>query len=141
VSKSILTRLDSTGAHDSEKFEEKNLQINDPFIQRAIAAAQDKKALDLVLLDLKKVGSFTDCFIICSGTSAPQNQAIADEIGLSLKKMQRRPNHIEGYSQAEWVLLDYADFIVHIMLPKARTFYNLERLWRDVPRTDIPEAV
>jgi ribosome-associated protein len=117
------------------------LQINDPFIQRAIAAAQDKKALDLVLLDLKKVGSFTDCFIICSGTSVPQNQAIADEIELSLKKMQRRPNHIEGYSQAEWVLLDYADFIVHIMLPKARTFYNLERLWRDVPRTDIPEAV
>lgn len=127
--------------YDFEKVEEKNLQINDPFIQRAIAAAQDKKALDLVLLDLKKVGSFTDCFIICSGTSAPQNQAIADEIEMSLKKMHRRLNHIEGYSQAEWILLDYSDFIVHIMLPKARTFYNLERLWRDVPRMDIPEAV
>ena len=127
--------------HDSEKVEEKNLQINDPFIQRAIAAAQDKKALDLVLLDLNKVGSFTDCFIICSGISAPQNQAIANEIELSLKKMQRRPNHIEGYGQAEWILLDYSDFIVHILLPKARSFYNLERLWRDVPRMDIPEAV
>jgi ribosome-associated protein len=133
--------LDSTEAYDSEKLEGKKLQINDPFVKRAIAAAQDKKALDLVLLDLKKVGSFTDCFIICSGTSAPQNQAIADEIELSLKKMHRRPNHIEGYSQAEWILLDYSDFIVHILLPKARTFYNLERLWRDVPRTDIPEAV
>ena len=70
------------------------MKINDPFMKRAIGAAQDKKALDLVLLDLKKVGSFTDYFIICSGTSAPQNQAIANEIEMSLKKMQRRPNHI-----------------------------------------------
>ena len=139
--KSILKRFDFTVTHDSEKAEEKNLQIDDPFIQRAITAAQDKKALDLVFLDLKKIGSFTDCFIICSGTSAPQNQAIADEIEMSLKKMHRRPNHIEGYNQAEWILLDYADFIVHIMLPKARTFYKLERLWRDVPRMDISEAV
>ncbi len=117
------------------------MQIIDPSIQRAITAAQDKKALDLVLLDLRKIGSFTDFFIICSGTSAPQNQAIADEIEFSLKKIQRRPNHVEGYTQAEWILMDYSDFIVHILLPKARTFYNLERLWRDVPRMDIPEAV
>ena len=116
------------------------MEIKDPFIQRVIAAAQDKKALDLVLLDLHKIGSFTDFFIICSGTSAPQNRAIADEIELRLKKMQRLPNHIEGYSQAEWILLDYSDFIVHILLPKARSFYNLERLWRDAPRMDVQES-
>ena len=117
------------------------MQINDPIIRQAVHAAQNKKALDVVLLDLKKIGSFADYFIICSGTSAPQNQAIANEIESSLKKMHRRPNHIEGYTQAEWILLDYSDFIVHIQLPKARTFYNLERLWRDAPRMDVPEAV
>ena len=113
------------------------MEITEESIKLAIAAAQDKKALDLVLLDLHKIGSFTDCFIICSGTSAPQNQAIADEIERRLKKLHRRPNHIEGYTQAEWILMDYSDFVIHILLPKTRSFYNLERLWRDAPRMDI----
>ena len=116
------------------------MEIHDQFIQLAIAAAQNKKALDLVLLDLQKFVSFTDFFIICSGTSVPQNQAIADDIELSLKKIHRFPNHIEGYRQAEWILMDYADFIVHILLPKTRAFYNLERLWRDAPRMDVRES-
>ena len=117
------------------------MEINDKFVQCAIQAAQDKKALDLTLLDVREIASFTDSFIICSGTSSPQNQAISDEIHVRLKEQGRAPNHIEGYRQAEWILMDYSDFIVHIFSPKNRAFYNLERLWRDAPRQDIAEAV
>jgi ribosome-associated protein len=117
------------------------LKIRDRYLRFAIQAAQDKKALDVTLLDLRGIASFTDNFIICSGTSAPQNQAISDEILLKLKHEGRIPNHIEGYRQAEWILMDYSDFIVHIFSPKTRAFYNLERLWREAPRTEITEAV
>jgi ribosome-associated protein len=117
------------------------LKINDKYVRYAIQAAQDKKALDLTVLDVRGIASFTDSFIICSGTSSPQNQAISDEISLRLKEQGRAANHIEGYRQAEWILMDYSDFIVHIFLPKNRAFYNLERLWRDAPRSDIAEAV
>ena len=117
------------------------MKIKDRFVQSAIQAAQEKKALDLTLLDVRGIASFTDSFIICSGTSTPQNQAISDEIYLRLKKQGRGPNHIEGYRQAEWILMDYSDFVVHIFSPKNRAFYNLERLWRDAPRHDIAEAV
>ena len=110
-------------------------------VQSAIEAAQDKKALDLTLLEVRGIASFTDSFIICSGTSSPQNQAICDAIHLRLKEQGRVPNHIEGYRQAEWILMDYSDFVVHIFSPKNRAFYNLERLWRDAPRQDIAEAV
>lgn len=117
------------------------MEISDRFLRCAIHAAQDKKALDVSLLDVRGIASFTDSFIICSGTSVPQNQAIADEILLKLKLEGRVPNHIEGYRQAEWILMDYADFVVHIFSPKTRAFYNLERLWRDAPRLEITEAV
>jgi len=117
------------------------LKISDEFIRCAIRAALDKKALDLILLDVAEIASFTDSFIICSGTSSTQNQAIADEIHFRLKDRGRMPNHIEGYRQAEWILMDYSDFIVHIFSPKNRAFYNLERLWRDAPRQDIAQAV
>ena len=115
------------------------MYIKDNFLSVAIEAAQDKKALDLLLLDVRGIASFTDSFLICSGTSAPQNQAISDEIMLRLKQEGRVPNHIEGYRQAEWILMDYSDFIVHIFSPKTRAFYNLERLWRDAPKTEIAE--
>jgi ribosome-associated protein len=103
----------------------------------AIEAAQSKKALDLLLLDLRGIASFTDSFLICSGTSTPQNQAISNEIEARLKQEGRSPAHIEGYQQAEWILLDFSDFIVHIFSPKTRSYYNLERLWREAPRTEI----
>jgi ribosome-associated protein len=125
----------------TEPYEEGPLKISDPFVQSAVQAAQDKKALDLTLLDVRGIASFTDSFIICSGTSSNQNQAISDEIHLRLKEQGCAPSHIEGYRQAEWILMDYSDFIVHIFLPKNRAFYNLERLWRDAPRQDIAEAV
>jgi ribosome-associated protein len=117
------------------------LKIRDRYLRFAIQAAQDKKALDVTLLDLRGIASFTDNFIICSGTSVPQNQAISDEILSKLKQEGRIPSHIEGYRQAEWILMDYSDFVVHIFSPKTRAFYNLERLWREAPRTEITEAV
>jgi ribosome-associated protein len=106
----------------------------------AIAAAQSKKALDLVLLDLRDIASFADYFLICSGTSTPQNQAISNEIEKKLREAGRKVAHIEGYSRAEWILLDYSDLVVHIFSPASRQFYSLERLWRDVPRIEIPES-
>jgi ribosome-associated protein len=113
------------------------LEIKDKYIRCAVQAAQDKKAIDVILLDLKGIASFTDSFVICSGTSTPQNQAISDEIGTKLKQEGRLPTHIEGYQQAEWILMDYSDFVVHIFSPKTRDFYNLERLWREAPRMEM----
>ncbi len=109
-------------------------------LKTAIAAAENKKALDLVLLDLRGIASFTDFFLICSGTSAPQNQAIANEIEKQLKDLGRIPTHIEGYSRAEWILMDYSDLVVHIFSPSSRHFYSLERLWREAPQFEISPA-
>lgn len=109
-------------------------------VKTAIAAAQSKKALDLVFLDLRGIASFADYFLICSGTSAPQNQAISNEIEKKLKEAGRAVTHIEGFNRAEWILMDYSDLVVHIFSPVSRQFYNLERLWRDVPRIEIPES-
>jgi ribosome-associated protein len=113
------------------------LEITDKYIRCAIQAAHDKKAIDVILLDLKGIASFTDNFVICSGTSTPQNQAISDEIETKLKQEGRLPTHLEGYQQAEWILMDYSDFVVHIFSPKTRDFYNLERLWREAPRMEM----
>ncbi|MGH9903891.1 MAG: ribosome silencing factor, partial [Pyrinomonadaceae bacterium] len=104
----------------------------------ALHAAGDKKALDLVVLDLRAVASFTDYFLIASGTNARQVQAVADEVAERLKKQGIRSARVEGYKAAEWVLLDYGDFIVHVFEEKARRFYDLERLWRDAARVPLP---
>jgi ribosome-associated protein len=104
----------------------------------ALQAASDKKALELVLLDLREVATFTDYFIITSGANARQVQAIADGVVEQLKLKKTRPARIEGYSGAEWVLVDYGDFIVHVFEDKARRFYDLERLWRDAARVALP---
>ena len=116
------------------------MNVADKFLGCAIRAAQNKQAIDITLLDLRGIASFTDSFLICCGTSTPQNQAISNEIELQLKKEGRPPSHIEGYQQAEWILMDYSDFIVHIFSPLTRTFYNLERLWREAPRIEISEG-
>lgn len=113
------------------------MEITDKYIRCAVQAAQDKKAIDVILLDLKGIASFTDSFVICSGTSTPQNQAISDEIETKLKQEGRLPTHVEGYQQAEWILMDYSDFVVHIFSPMTRDFYNLERLWREAPRMEM----
>jgi len=103
----------------------------------AAHAASDKKAADLVVLDLRKVASFTEYFVICTGTSTRQVQAISDAVEEALRKNGKRPLHIEGYSSGEWILLDYGDFIAHVFGAASRRFYDLERLWRDAPRVEI----
>ena len=107
----------------------------------AITAAGDKKALEMVVLDLREVASFTDYFLITSGTNVRQVQAIADEVVEQLKKQGTRPARVEGYTTAEWVLVDYGDFILHVFEDKARRFYDLERLWRDAKRVQLPPDV
>jgi ribosome-associated protein len=107
-------------------------------IARAVRAAEDKKADDLLLLDLRKAAGFTDYFLICSGGNPRQIRAIADAILDALASGGARPAHIEGYDRSEWVLLDYFDFIVHIFAPETRAFYGLERLWGNAERIEVP---
>src|SRR5262245_51137737 len=104
----------------------------------AIAAARDKKATDIVVLDLRKTGAFTDYFLICTGANSRQVHAIADSVEQALKAKHVRPSHLEGYQRAEWVLVDYFDFIVHVFSPSARAFYGLERLWGNAARIELP---
>ncbi|HEV2861634.1 MAG TPA: ribosome silencing factor [Pyrinomonadaceae bacterium] len=111
----------------------------DERVWAALHAAGEKKALDLVVLDLRAVAQFTDFFLIASGTNVRQVQAIADAVVEDLRKKHRaRPARVEGYNAAEWVLLDYGDFIFHVFEEKARRFYDLERLWRDAARVPVP---
>ena len=106
-------------------------------IAAAIQACLEKKAEELSILEMEKgSGAFTDYFVLCSGTNPRQVQAIADEVELRLKTTGMRPAHVEGYRQAEWVLIDYVDFVVHIFSEKARKFYDLERLWKTARRLE-----
>ena len=106
-------------------------------VKQAIAACQEKKAEELAVLELgKHSGAFTDYFVICSGSNLRQIQAIADAVGERLEKAGLLALHVEGYQQAEWVLLDYVDLVVHIFSEKARRFYDLERLWRSAKRLE-----
>jgi ribosome-associated protein len=109
-------------------------------VARAIAAAEDKKAADIVLLDLRKANGFADYFLICSGGNARQVRAIADGIVDALAATGSKPAHIEGYERSEWILLDYFDVIVHIFAPGTRLFYGLERLWGSAEPVEIPTA-
>jgi len=100
-------------------------------VRDAIAACENKKAENVTVLELDQAaGGFTDYFVICSGSNPRQIQAICDEVEEKLAREGHRPAHVEGYKQAEWVLLDYVDFVVHVFSEKARNFYNLERLWK-----------
>jgi ribosome-associated protein len=106
-------------------------------VSAAIQACLEKKAEELSILEMEKgSGAFTDYFVLCSGTNPRQVQAIADEVELRLKKAGLRPTHVEGYTQAEWVLIDYVDFVVHVFSDKARKFYDLERLWKSARRLE-----
>jgi ribosome-associated protein len=108
----------------------------------AILACQDKQAEDVTVLELEKdSGAFTDYFVMCSGTNPRQIQAIADAVDERLEALGLRVNHSEGYKQAEWVLLDYVDFVVHVFSEKARQFYDLERLWKSAKRLEPAELM
>lgn len=109
-------------------------------LREAVTAAQGRKALDLEILNLRGISSFTDYFVICTATSTRHAQAISDTIASTLRKTGVNPAHTEGYGQAEWILMDYLDFVVHIFTERARLFYDLERLWKTAPRLPAPEG-
>ena len=113
----------------------------DERVLTALRAAAEKKAVDNVLLDLREIASFTDFFVITSGSNERQVQAISDAVVETLKKNGSPVMRVEGYKTAEWILLDYGDFVVHVFDEKARKFYDLERLWRESKRVELPAEV
>jgi len=108
-------------------------------LARAIEAAQEKKAFEVVVLDLRKASAFTDYFLVCSGRNVRQVKAIADAIEETLRAGKVRPSLVEGYRRAEWILMDFFDFVVHVFTPDTRRFYSLERLWGNAERIEIAE--
>ncbi|HEY2391906.1 MAG TPA: ribosome silencing factor [Candidatus Angelobacter sp.] len=120
-----------------------SLQIRQQ-VARAVKAIEGKKGEDIVILEMdKNSGAFTDYFIVCSGTNPRQLQAIADDVQKQMEEIGQRPNSMEGYNQAEWVLLDYVDFVLHIFSERARKFYDLERLWKSARKltpSDLAKA-
>jgi len=109
-------------------------------VRLAVEAAQNKKASDITVLDLSSLGTFTEYFVICTGFSTPQVQAICSEVEEILyKELKREPEHREGQRSTDWALLDFGGFIVHVFSDQARRFYDLERLWRTVPKLEIPD--
>lgn len=110
----------------------------DERVYAALHAASEKKAIEPVVLDLRDIASFTDFFVILGGQNERQVQAISDGIYEQLKKAGSAAARVEGYKTAEWILLDYGDFVVHVFEQKARKFYDLERLWRESKRVELP---
>jgi ribosome-associated protein len=110
-------------------------------IQAAVDAVRQKKADDVVALDLRASDAFTDFFLVCTGQNRRQVQAIADGVEAALKAKKLRPLHVEGYDRGDWVLLDYFDFVVHVFSPSARAFYGLERLWGNAEPVALPEPI
>ena len=106
-------------------------------VDLAVAAAESKQAVNLVVLDLRKTAGFTDFFVIASGNNSRQVRAIADAVMESLAKKGAKPAYVEGYDQSDWILLDYFDFIVHVFGPERRVFYDLERLWGNADRIEV----
>ena len=108
-------------------------------VGRAVRAALDKKASDVLVLDLRNTPAFTDFFVLCSGLNQRQVKAIADAVEEALRAVKVRPAHIEGYDRAEWILMDFFTFIVHVFTPQTRAFYSLERLWGDAERIEVSD--
>src|SRR6266436_6638776 len=120
---------------------EKLPTVLDQRMLTALKAMSDKKASDIVVINIGSVASFTEFFIICSGSSTRQVQAISSDVVEKLREQKARPLHIEGEKNAEWVLIDYGDIVIHIFTESARRFYDLERLWRDAETVPLPEGI
>lgn len=114
-----------------------SLESIDPDLRAAVEASREKKATDLVVLDLRGLTSFTDYFLLCTGSTSRQLKAIVDGIEESLTARRVKPDHVEGYPNGDWILMDYVDFIVHVFTPTSRAYYDLERLWGDAKRLAI----
>lgn len=123
---------------ETQPHAEPGIDSLDERVLTALHAAGEKKAIDPVVLDLRDIASFTDYFVIFSGANERQVQAISDEVYETLKKAGEPAARVEGYKTAEWILLDYGDFVVHVFDQKARKFYDLERLWRESKRVELP---
>jgi ribosome-associated protein len=109
-------------------------------VRLAVQAAKEKKAAGITVLDLTAAGAFTDYFVVCTGFSTPQVQAICTEVEAQLyKNLSRSPGHREGHRSAEWALLDFGGFVVHVFSEQARRYYDLERLWRMAPKLELPD--
>ena|SRR2546421_8910905 len=138
---SAEAQASSAGRH-SRASSPANPEDFDERIRGALHAAAEKKAIDLTVLDLRGVVTFTDFFVIATGANKRQMQAITDEIVEQLKRRGTPAARVEGYQTAEWILIDYGDFIVHVFDEKARRFYDLEYLWREAKRLDLsPQMV
>jgi ribosome-associated protein len=118
---------------------EKTLTLDDvgSELRTAIEASLAKKAVDVVVMDLRGLASFSDFFLMCTGNSSRQLKTIADSVEEALRNKRVKPDHIEGYPHGDWVLMDYVDFIVHVFTPRSRSHYDLERLWGDATRLDV----
>ncbi len=134
----------STGAVKATKTKVTKTKASSPRLPKAISvaieAARDRKAIGVVVLDLKKAAAFTDFFVICSASNPRQVQAIADAVEEALKTQKQRPSLVEGYARAEWILLDYFDFVIHVFSKHARDFYGLDRLWGSATRHEFPDV-
>ncbi len=109
-------------------------------VATAVRAARDKQAQDVIVLDLRNAGGFTDYFVICTGNNARQITAIADSVRETLKsELDERPALTEGVDRSEWILLDYFNFVVHVFSRECRTFYGLERLWGNAERHEFAD--
>src|SRR5437016_563516 len=106
-------------------------------VKLAISGAADKKAEDIIVLDLRKSSAFTDFFVICTGANVRQVQAIADGVEDALRNRGLKPALTEGYERGQWILVDYFDFIIHVFAPTTREFYGLERLWGDAKKIEV----
>jgi ribosome-associated protein len=131
----------SRKATNEETMEQPARLETEEAVMIAARAASDRKAADLVILDLREVAQFTEYFLICTANNPRQVQAVTDAIEENLRQAGKRPSHIEGYAAAEWVLLDYGDLIAHVFSPTSRRFYDLERLWRDAKHVPLPDDV
>lgn len=108
-------------------------------VQRVVHSALEKNAFDIVVLFLGESPTLTDYFVLCSARSTRQVRAVADEIHRQFRSLQEKPIHVEGYDHGEWVLMDFFDFVVHVFTPNTRHFYDLERLWGNATRIQVPD--
>ncbi|MGQ9897286.1 MAG: ribosome silencing factor [Acidobacteriota bacterium] len=115
-------------------------KVEDRRVWQAIQALQEKKVVAPVILDIGRLTSIADYFIIATGMSSRHVQSLADEVERQLGLLRAYPRHIEGYADGQWVLMDYGDFIVHIFTPEQRDFYSLERLWSDAGKLVLEEG-
>ena len=146
MSKTTSARATTTGSPEPRPRRKKAAESGSaastghpPELTLSARVAYEKKATGVVVLDLRKAQAFTDYFFICTGQNARQVKAVADAIDTALANEGHKPAHVEGYDRANWILLDYFTFVVHVFAPEAREFYDIERLWGSAERLEMPD--